>query len=355
LSRAQGGLNAARIRSLAEEIAGLQKKGYAVILVTSGAIGTGMDEFGWSKRPTLLRDKQAAAAVGQVALMEAYKNAFSSLGLSVAQILLTRADLEDRSRYLNIRNTLTALLDRRVVPIINENDTVATEEIQFGDNDSLAALMAAKMEARNLFLLTDVDGLLTGAGADARLLPEVFQINAEIEALVRKGAGSRKSVGGMGSKIQAARLAMAAGVEVWIASGRRNGMVQEILEGRGVGTRFQPQADALNARKRWIAFGRRVKGSLVLDDGAVEALEQNKRSLLPSGVQRVEGSFHSGDTVKLLTSRGREVARGLVSYSSSEMEKIRGRKSTEIESILGRPAPAEVVHRDNLVILPASA
>lgn len=351
LSRPAGGLNTERIGQLAEELSGLQKKGYTPLLVTSGAIGAGMDAFGWKVRPTALRDKQAAAAVGQVALMEAYKAAFAAHGVPVAQILLTRADLDNRERYLNIRQTLTALLDRGVLPILNENDTVATDEIKFGDNDSLSALVAAKIDAGSLFILTDVEGLLTSPRGDGRLLPEIFQITPDIEALVQAGPGSAKSVGGMASKLSAARLAMASGVEVWIASGRVPGLLRDLLEGRGRGTRFAPQEEALNARKRWIAFGRRPKGVLHLDDGAAQALIQGKRSLLPAGVRKVEGAFHAGDTVRCLDSAGREIARGLTAFSAEDLQKIKGLRSAALESTLGRPTSAEAIHRDNLVLL----
>jgi glutamate 5-kinase len=351
LSHPEGGLNRPRIKELARELSALKEKGHAPILVTSGAIGAGMDAFGWKERPTLLKDKQAAAAVGQVALMEAYKTAFTGYGTTIAQILLTRSDLDDRERYLNIRNTLTALLDRGVIPIINENDTVATQEIKFGDNDTLSALVAAKVDATNLFILTDVDGLLTSTGSDGHLLPEVFQVTPDIEALVQAGTGSTKSVGGMASKLAAARLAMASGVEVWIASGRKPGIVQDILEGKGIGTRFVPSPEALSARKRWIAFGRKVRGTIHIDEGAVRALSENKRSLLPSGITKVEGTFNAGDTVKILTPEGRELARGLTVFSATDLKKIKGRRSIEVEPLLNRPAPAEVIHRNNLVIL----
>jgi glutamate 5-kinase len=355
LSRALGGLDKTRISELAAELSRLHAKGYQVVVVSSGAIGAGMDSFGWKTRPTALRDKQAAAAVGQVVLMEAYRAAFGAHGLTVAQMLLTRADLDDRTRYLNARNTLNGLLERRVVPIINENDTVATEEIQFGDNDALAAQVAVKLAAKKLFLLTDVDGLLKEFGPDAKPLTEVFQITPDIEALVRGGAGSRKSVGGMKSKIQAAAVAMASGVEVWIASGRRSGILEQIVDGQGLGTRFKPWRETLDARRRWIAFGRRVNGTLVVDDGAVAALVQNKRSLLPSGVLRVDGGFQVGDTVKVMSAAGAEVARGSVAYSAADLRKIQGKKTSDIETILGRPAPHEVIHRNNLVIFPAAS
>jgi glutamate 5-kinase len=352
ISRPQGGLDEARMRELARELGALHRSGRRVVLVTSGAIGAGMDVFGWDKRPTALKDKQAAAAVGQVALMEAYKKAFAAEGVTVGQVLLTRADLEDRDRYINARNTLDALLSRQVLPILNENDTVATEEIQFGDNDNLSALIAAKTSADKLFLLTDVDGLLTEPGARGKLLPEVFQITPDVEALVQAGAGSKKSVGGMATKIAAARLAMASGVEVWIASGKRPGVVTEILEGRGVGTRFEPQADALSERQRWIV-ARKAKGTLFVDAGAVTALVKGKKSLLPSGVVKVEGSFSAGDAVRVAGPDGREVARGLSAYSSDELKKIKGRRTTDLSALLGRPSPAaEALHRNNLAVLP---
>lgn len=351
LTKPTGGLDRGRLDALARELAWVQQKGHRVVLVTSGAIGAGMDRFGWTERPTSLRDKQAAAAVGQVALMHAYAESFGASGVTVGQMLLTRADLEDRSRYLNARNTLLSLLGHGVVPIINENDTVATDEIKFGDNDALAALVAVKLPAKKLFLLTDVDGLLEGFGREAKLLPEVFQITPEIEALVRGGAGSKKSVGGMSSKLAAARAAMASGVEVWIASGTRAGVITDILEGRGQGTRFEPSKDALDARRRWIAFGRRVQGTLVIDAGAVQALVKNKRSLLPSGILRVEGDFRAGDTVRLMSPGGVEVARGSAAYGSGDIEKIKGRKSADVEKVLGKQGPAEIVHRDNLVVM----
>jgi len=351
LSLEEGGLNQDRIDALATELAEARAQGFSPVLVTSGAIGAGMDVFHWKTRPTVLRDKQAAAAVGQVSLMEAYKKAFAAHNVTVAQILLTRADLDDRERYLNIRNTLRALLERQILPILNENDTVATQEIKFGDNDTLSALVAAKMDASHLFLLTDVCGLLTDPGAEETLLPEVFRITPDIEALVQAGTGSRKSVGGMGSKLLAARLAMASGVDVWIASGRVPGVVLDILNGRGVGTRFVASPEALNARKRWIAFGRRPRGSVFLDDGAVRAITEGKRSLLPSGVVKTEGIFGPGDTVKLISRHGVEIARGLTAFGAEDLRKIMGKSSLDIPGVLGRSSPSEIVHRNNLVVL----
>lgn len=352
ISRPEGGLDDRRLAALAAELAALHKSGRRVILVTSGAIGAGMDVFGWDKRPTALKDKQAAAAVGQVALMEAYKRAFSAEKVTVAQVLLTRSDLEDRARYLNIRQTLDALLGHGVLPILNENDTVATDEIQFGDNDTLSALIAAKASADKLFLLTDVDGLMTNP-TDGELLPEVFQITPDIEALVRAGTGSKKSVGGMATKVAAARLAMASGVETWIASGKQSGVVTEILDGHGVGTRFQAQAGALSARRRWIA-SLKPKGSLHVDAGAVTALVTGKKSLLPSGIVKVEGHFAAGDAVRVVGPDGREAARGLTAYAAADLHKIKGRKTADLSSILDRAAgaaPAEALHRNNMAVL----
>lgn len=351
LSLAQGGLDEVRIRSLAEELCDLQKQGWSVVLVTSGAIGAGMDVFGWRQRPNQLKDKQAAAAVGQVVLMEAYKTAFGRRGVPIGQMLLTRSDLEDRERYRNAQHTLSALLNLGVVPIINENDTIATDEIQFGDNDQLAALVAVKTNAKKLFLLTDVPGLLTSTGPEGKLLPEVFRITPEIEALARSGKGSEKSVGGMASKLSAAKLAMASGVEVWMAEGRRPGIIRDLLSGQGQGTRFQPLDQRLSDRQRWLAFGRRVKGTLSLDRGAVEALRLGHKSLLPSGVKKIQGSFSAGDTLRLLDDNRQEFARGLSAFSSIELRKIMGCYSQDIASRIGRPAPAEVIHRDHMVLL----
>ncbi len=351
ISRPEGGLDDVRLQALAGELGALKRSGRRILLVTSGAIGAGMDAFGWTERPTALRDKQAAAAVGQPVLMDAYKRAFAAEKIVVAQVLLTRSDLEDRDRYLNTRNTLDALLSHGVLPILNENDTVATEEIQFGENDTLAALVASKISADKLFLLTDVEGLKTSLDDDGRLLPEVFQITPDIEALVQAGPGSKKSTGGMATKVSAARLAMASGVEVWIASGRRTGVVTEILEGRGVGTRFQPQAEALNARRRWIA-ARRPKGAVHVDAGAVSALVSGKKSLLPSGIVRVEGTFSPGDAVRVVGPDGREIARGLSAYGSGDVQKIKGRKTSELAVLLNLPdSPPEVLHRNNLAML----
>lgn len=355
ISRPEGdpgsGLDETRLAALAKELSALRRAGRRILLVSSGAIGAGMDAFGWTQRPTRLADMQAAAAVGQVALMEAYKRSFGAEGVVVAQVLLSRADLEDRERYLNTRNTLNALMDKGVLPILNENDTVATEEIRFGDNDTLSALVAAKTDAGTLFLLTDVEGLLTKPGAGGVILPDVFQITPDVEALVSGGAGSKKSVGGMRTKINAARLAMASGVEVWIASGKRAGVVTEILEGRGVGTRFQAQGDALNARRRWIV-GLRAKGSLWVDAGAVRALVEGKKSLLPSGILRVQGEFDAGAPVRVVNPDGREIARGLVGYASEDIRKIKGKKTSALADLLGRPRPPqEVLHRNNLAVL----
>ncbi|HOW27824.1 MAG TPA: glutamate 5-kinase [Elusimicrobiota bacterium] len=358
LSRPEGGLDRARVQSLADELAGLRREGYQILLVTSGAIGAGMGHFGWTVRPKTLREKQAAAAVGQVVLMESYRDSFQKQGLSVAQVLLTRQDLEDRKRYLNIRASLFTLLKLGVVPVINENDTVSTDEIQIGDNDTLAALVACKMDARSLVILTDVEGLLDkGSGASAGSEPvihDVVSITSDIERLAGKRSGSRVGVGGMATKLRAAQMVAASGIEMWIVSGRKNGLIREALSGRRIGTHFHAQKESLSPRRRWIAFGRRIQGSVTIDDGAASALLKKGRSLLSAGVTGVQGDFHRGDTVRVLTADSKEIARGLVSYEAVQVRQIVGRKSADVRRIFGTDAAEEVIHRDNLVLIPRS-
>ena len=347
------GLDHARLEALAAEIAELKKAGTEIILVSSGAILSGLEKLGVEMRPKNIPLKQAAAAVGQSRLMWAYEKAFEARGLTVAQILLTSDDLDDRKRFLNSRNTLTTLLSLNVIPVINENDTVVVEEIRFGDNDNLAALVTHLADAQLLVILSDVEGLYSDdprRNPGARLIPVVGKINAEIERLA-KDTSTREGTGGMRSKIQAARKVAGTGVPAVIAYGRRAGVIGEIMKGGAVGTLFLPDSGKRTSRKHWIAFGSRTKGRLVLDAGAVEALTTKGRSLLPSGVVRVEGRFEAGDAVSCLDPRGREVAKGLVNFSSAEVSKIKGAKTAEIAGILGYKDYDEVIHRDNLVIL----
>jgi len=351
----EAGLDPGRIGALADELAAVRHHGTEVALVSSGAVVAGMARLKLQVRPRSIPEKQAAAAVGQSALMEHYETAFARHGVTVAQILLTQADVSARARYLNARNTLTTLLGYGVVPIINENDTVAVEEIKFGDNDNLSALVAQLIDADLLVLLTDVDGLYTGDPSrdpQARKLDTVEAVTPEIERLVWSDA-DRVAVGGMATKLQAAQKAAASGVPMVIASGREPGTLARVLRGEPVGTYFPPRGDRLAARKRWIAFAVPPQGRLLVDAGARQALIERGKSLLPSGVVDIEGDFDAGEVVALCAADGdgKEFARGLVNFDAQELRTIRRAKTTEIESLLGYKSFDEVVHRDNLVVL----
>ncbi|MGH7356656.1 MAG: glutamate 5-kinase [Candidatus Rokuibacteriota bacterium] len=348
-----GGLDPDRIAALARELAAVKRE-REVVLVSSGAIAAGVARLGLGARHRSIPETQAAAAVGQSALMQHYEVAFKRHGTAVGQVLLTADDISDRARYLNARNTLLALLKLGVLPIVNENDTVAVEEIKVGDNDNLSALVASLIDADLLVLLTDVDGLYTSDPATdpgAEKLDTVEAVTDEIERLVWKGSGVG-SVGGMTTKLQAAQKAAAAGVPMVIASGRVSRVLEGILAGEPVGTYFAPKADRLAARKRWIAFAAPPQGRLTVDGGALEALTLRGKSLLPSGVVGVDGEFASGEVVAVVgAADGREFARGLVNFDAAELRKIRGAKTRDIEARLGYKSFDEVIHRDNLVIL----
>ncbi|MHB9155474.1 MAG: glutamate 5-kinase [Endomicrobiales bacterium] len=350
LTSKDGALDRRRIAVLAGELSSLKSSGCHVVLVSSGAIGAGMGRMGLRERPSSLRDKQALAAIGQPLLMDAYQESFRSAGVTLAQVLLTRQDFDDRARYINARSTLQALLEMGVVPIINENDTVAVEEINFGDNDTLAALVAATVNADYLFLLTDVDGLYKGVPGKSELIPVVEKITPEIEEYASGKSGSGKGVGGMKTKLSAARTATSAGVKMVIANGADPRVISRILGGEKTGTTFLP-GKALEPRKCWIAFGTRCRGRIIIDDGAVQALVKKGKSLLPSGIVAAEGTFGVGDAVAILGVNRREIGRGLTYYSSSDIDKIKGKRSSEITKILPRADFEEAVHRDNLVLL----
>jgi glutamate 5-kinase len=347
------GPSSEHIGRLATDISTLVHDRHEVALVTSGAIATGMARLGLKARPRSIPEKQAAAAVGQSALMWEYEQAFKKHGIAVGQVLLTGQDISDRSRYLNARNTLLALLEFGVLPIVNENDTVAVDEIKVGDNDNLAALVAHLIDADLLVLLTDVDGLYTGdprRDPAARRLETVEAITDEIQRMVYDASAS-VSVGGMSTKLQAAQKAGASGIPMVIASGREPGTLPRLLKGEPVGTYFQPRDDRLAARKRWIAFAVPPQGRLTVDAGAKKALTERGKSLLPSGLVEVVGLFDAGDVVALTEADGQEFARGLVNYDTDELRRIRGAKTADIERTLGYKGVDEVVHRDNLVIL----
>jgi glutamate 5-kinase len=342
-----------RIRALAAELAAARGAGREIVLVTSGAIATGMARLALPRRPRSMPDKQAAAAVGQSALMRHYEVAFKRHGVPVGQVLLTAQDIGDRARYLNARNTLLALLRFGVLPIVNENDTVAVEEIKVGDNDNLSALVASLVEADLLVLLTDVDGLYTANPAvdrEARKLDTVEAVTDDIARLVWEGAGVG-SVGGMATKLQAAQKAASAGVPMIIANGRTEHVLVRLLGGELLGTFFAPRIDRPGARKRWIAFAVPPQGRLTVDAGAVQALTLGGKSLLPSGVVQVDGDFAAGEVVAVTQEDGKEFARGLVNFDAPELRRIRGAKTREIEVRLGYKSFDEVIHRDNLVIL----
>jgi glutamate 5-kinase len=355
LSKQSGGLDSAALHRIASQIHTLFSQGHEIVLVSSGAIAAGVSKLAWTERPTDLRLKQAAAAVGQLALMKAYEEAFSKYEMTPAQILLTRDDLDDRQRYLNARNTLLHLLSLRIIPIINENDSVSTEEIQFGDNDTLAAAVATKVHADKLILLSDVPGVFE-TSADGQLtttlIPEIEKVTAEMEKKALKSKGSKMSVGGIVTKLRAARMATAVGIETWVASGYDDRSLIKIINNEPeAGTKFKASASKRESREAWIAFGRQPKGSLHIDEGALKALVDQNKSLLPAGIKKVSGTFQVGDAVQLKSAKGHELGRGLVNFSSLEIKKIKGHHSRDISQLLGRDASAEVVHRDNLVLL----
>jgi len=347
------GLNAKRISSIAADIAELKKEGCEVVIVSSGAVAAGMRKLGLKQKPKDIRLKQAAAAVGQSSLMWAYEKSFSEFGAKVAQVLLTQEDFSDRKRYINSKNTLLTLLSYGIVPVVNENDTVATDEIKFGDNDNLAALVSILVEADRLVILSDVEGLYTEDpryNPAAELVSCVEEISGSIEKIAG-GAGTAIGTGGMYSKVLAAKKATAHGIPVNILSGKKKGLILSIVKEKQCGTYFRPGVCRMSHRKGWIAYSSRTKGTLVLDDGATKAITAMGKSLLPSGIAVVEGEFELGDAVHCTDLRGKKIAKGIVNYSSSDLKKIMGRKTSEIEKVLGYKYSDEAIHRDNLVVL----
>jgi glutamate 5-kinase len=328
----------AQLEQLVAQLAEQRNAGKEVVLVTSGAVGAGMGVLGYAKRPSELAELQACAAVGQTRLMAVYENLFASHNLRVAQVLLTHDDLEHHERHLNARNTLVTLLARGVVPIINENDAISFTEIKFGDNDTLSALVASLLPADLLVILTTVDGVIENFGkADPRAIPMIQQIDAAVEKLAG-GTDSATAVGGMASKIQAAKIAVRSGIPLVIASGRKKKVLARVLTGADEGTLFVPQPTKLKGRKRWIAFFHHPKGALFVDEGAKHALRENGKSLLPPGVSRCEGDFAAGDVVRICDLDGTEFARGIARFGAAEVQE---RKLARVE----------LVHRDDLVIL----
>jgi glutamate 5-kinase (EC 2.7.2.11) len=347
------GLDIAALSNWARQIAALYTSGHEIVLVSSGAIAEGMQRLGWTTRPTSIHDLQAAAAVGQMGLVQAYESCFREHNLHAAQVLLTHADLADRERYLNARATLTTLLSLRVIPIINENDTVVTDEIKFGDNDTLGALVTNLIEADVLIILTDQHGLYTAdprKDANATLIKHGQAGDTQLENMAG-GAGSAIGRGGMLTKVLAAKRAARSGAHTVIASGHEHDIVLRLLAGENIGTLLTAPALTLAARKQWLADHLQVGGKLLLDAGAVKALRSSGKSLLPIGIKSVIGEFERGAVVTCVSEDGQDIARGLTNYSAQDAQRIIGHASQEIEQLLGYGGDAEMIHRDNLVLL----
>lgn len=350
------GLNMEAIANLASQLAHLVKTGKEVILVSSGAIAEGMNRLAWGKRPHAVYELQAAAAVGQMGLIQAYESCLQKHSLHSAQVLLTHEDLQNRKRYLNARTTLRKLLSLKVIPVVNENDTVATDEIKFGDNDTLAALVSNLIEADALIILTDQQGMFESPPethsnqADNKLIHEISANDSLLDKIAGPSTGELGR-GGMLTKVSAARLAARAGAVTIIAPGKVENILLEIASGKQHGTLLYPDNEPLVARKQWIANQLYTNGQLVLDEGACNVICKGGKSLLSIGVQKVNGSFERGEVVSCVNSKGDEIARGLVNYSAKETERLKGIASSEIETTLGYVEEPELIHRDNLVVL----
>jgi glutamate 5-kinase len=355
LSTPEGRLDRTVLKRLADQIAGAKEKGKEVALVSSGAVGAGMAELAMEKRPNDLPTLQATAAVGQSQLIRTFNEAFKKHNLHAAQILLTRDDFESRTRYLNIRNTIHALHKLPSIPVINENDTVAVDELlpadrsrrsKIGDNDTIAALVTNMLQADLLIILSVVDGLMQ----KGEVLDVVERIDDDVLAMVGSDQ-SKRGTGGMGAKLAAISIVTSAGEAAVIANGRKKNVISQILEGKKVGTLFLPQPEKLKARKRWIGMTVRPVGKIHVDDGAANAIRSG-RSLLAAGITEVTGSFERGEVVSIVDPEGAEIARGLTNWTSEEIDKIKGFRSSQIESVLGQKLYDEIVHRDNMTIFP---
>ena len=354
ITYANGKRNFSQIDRLARELSDLQNQGKEMILVSSGAVAVGVDRLGLPSKPSTIPGKQACAAVGQGVLMHTYEKLFADYGQIVAQVLITRTEAIDRHRYTNCRNTFMTLLQQGVIPIVNENDVVALDELKIGDNDNMSALVAGIVDADLVIILSDIDGLYTANPAthpEATLVHTVQEITPEIEASAG-GVGSSRGTGGMATKIQAAKAATNSGIQLVIASGTEKNAIPRILQGEEIGTLFVSRENRLQFRKRWLAFGAKIQGSIVVDDGCAKAIRKaGGCSILPAGIYQVVGDFQSGSTISVIDKEGHELARGLVHYTAAELEKIKGCQSSDIEGILGHINYDEVIHRDDLVIL----
>lgn len=353
LTHPTGKLNFFRIEKLVREISDLKNQGKEILLVTSAAIGAGMDRMGLKERPDTIPEKQALAAIGQGILMHTYEKFFNEYGQVAAQVLLTRENSVKHKQYMNSRNALLTLLAMHVVPVINENDAVAVDELKIGDNDTLSAIVATLVDADLLIILSDIEGLYTAnpkQNPEAKLLREVMEITPDIETIAG-GAGSKFGTGGMYTKIQAAKIAVSAGVAMVIASGAKDGVLREVLAGKAVGTLFAAKEAHLKLKKSWLAFGARIAGDLHVDRGCEAALRYEGSSLLAVGITAADGNFHAGDTLRILSERGREIARGMVNFDHQDIARIMGKTTQEMKVLLGDDAASEVVHRDNMILM----
>jgi len=351
LTREGEGLDLDRIRWLTGEIAYLREQGKEIVLVTSGSVAAGMQQLGWTERPHALHQLQSAASVGQMGLIQAYATECKKHSIHTAQILLTHSDLSDRGRYLNARSVLHSLLELGVLPVVNENDTIATEEIRFGDNDTLAAMTANLVEAEVLVILTDQNGLFDAdprSNPEARMIAASAASNPALDDMAGEGTGSLGR-GGMATKLLAARRAARSGAATVILSGKEPENLRHLASGIGIGTLLWPDDEPMPARQQWL-LGHQPKGRVILDDGAVSVIRQQGRSVLPVGVQLVEGQFVRGELVVCCDGSGKEVARGLVNYNFDEASRLMGHASSEIEQLLGYVDEPELIHRDNLVV-----
>lgn len=353
LTHSTGKLNLWRIEKLVREIADLANQGKEIILVTSGAVGAGMELLKLKEKPKTIPEKQAAAAVGQGILMHTYEKFFGEYGQVVAQVLLTREDSVKRARYTNCRNTLLTLIKMGVIPIINENDVVSIDELKIGDNDTLSAMVASIVDADVLIILSDVEGVYTDnpqSNPDAKLIGEIADITPDMEALAG-GPGTLRGTGGMYTKIQAGKIAVNSGISMVIASGLRDGVLRDVLTGNNVGTIFLSKENRLQVRKRWLAFGARTQGVITIDKGCEKAILSGGSSILATGITAVTGDFEHGNTISVVTIEGREIARGIANYNGDDARKIMGVHTNELAKILGSKPYDEVIHRDNMVLL----
>lgn len=354
LTTEDGYVDKKQIQRLAEQVVELKKLGYHVVVVSSGAVGSGMGELGIEKRPGTLPELQAVAAIGQSKLISAYDDCFKLHGYHAAQILLTREDFEDRQRYLNTCNTIHTLFQLNAIPVVNENDTISVDEIKFGDNDALSALVTNLLNAELLIILSSVDGLYdkfpTGK-SKAAVIPVVENVSDETRQLAFDFK-TKRGVGGMQTKLEAASVVTNAGEAMIIANGRTDGVLKKIVQGMHIGTLFLPKEEKMTSRKRWIGYTIKPRGAIYVDEGAMHALTEKGKSLLASGIVSVEGTFHKGDTISVCgKENGAIIARGMTNYSSEEIERIKGCSTSHIAKVLGYKLYDEVIHRDNMVIL----